>query len=69
MSFVLRNKTQIATFVSAVVLSVLLVALQVFGASLVDTDSVGVGTTTVGAGLHVTEGFTSVLDGDAYIYG
>lgn len=69
MSFVLKNKFQIATFVSAVVLSVLLVALQVFGASLVDTDSVGVGTTTVGAGLHVTEGFTSVLDGDAYIYG
>ena len=69
MQYILSHKTQLITFFVAVSLSVLLVALYVFGASLVDTDSVGIGTTTVGAGLYVNEGFSSVLSDELYVFG
>ena len=69
MQYILSHKNQLITFLTSVILSVLLVAFYVSGASLVDTDSVAVGTTTVGAGLYVQDDFASVLSGDAYVYG
>jgi len=68
-NYILSNKRHVLTFIVSVVLSVLLVAFYAVGASLVDTDSVGVGTTTVGAGLSVAEGMPTVLSSNAYIYG
>ncbi|OGY64236.1 MAG: hypothetical protein A3I24_02640 [Candidatus Harrisonbacteria bacterium RIFCSPLOWO2_02_FULL_41_13b] len=69
MQYILSHKQQVITFLVSVVLSVLLVAFYTFGASLIDTDSVGVGTTTVGSGLYVAEGFASVLSDELYVYG
>lgn len=68
-NYILSHKRQALTFGVSVILSVLLVAFYAVGASLVDTDSVGVGTTTVGAGLSVAEGMPTILSSNAYIYG
>ena len=68
-NYILSHKRHVLTFFVSVVLSVLLVAFYAVGASLIDTDSVGVGTTTVGAGLSVAEGMPTILSSNAYIYG
>jgi hypothetical protein len=53
MSFILSHKRQFLAFMLSVVLSVVLVALVVSGATYVDTDSVGIATSSPGAALGV----------------
>lgn len=54
---------------ASVFLCVFMVGVITYGASVMDTDSIGVGTSTPGAGLYVSGGMTSFFAGDAYIYG
>ncbi len=53
MSFIVFRKRQLITFAVSVVLSVFLVALMTFGATFVDTDSVGIATSSPGGALGV----------------
>lgn len=53
MSYVLSHKRQVVTFAVSVVLSVMLVSMMAFGATTIDTASVGVGTSTPGGALGV----------------
>ncbi len=80
MSFVFHYKRQLITFVASVVLSLALVTMMAFGATYVDTDSIGIGTDTPGAALGVKgaaifEGFvsagyfTSTSTADSWILG
>ncbi len=80
MSFILSHKRQILTFIASVVLSVFLVAFMAGAITYIDTDSVGVATSTPGAavsakGAGLFEGFvsadyfTSTSTGTSWILG
>lgn len=64
----LSKRDSFSVFAS-VLLSVFMVAVVAYGASVIDTNSVGVGTSTPGTGLYVASGMASVLSGEAYIFG